>query len=90
MRKLTKTTIKPVLKFIGNWGADIHSFNTEGAKYYSFTLDTYEGKNNWTGGFDWQLDDALKYEAYAIEFSTGNVYDHDKNIVFTVTPMGAQ
>jgi hypothetical protein len=84
MRKLTKTTIKPILKYIGNWSSDIHSLNTPGAKYYSFTLDTYNGKNSWQGGFDWFLDDALKYEMYALEFKTGNVYDHDKTVVMNI------
>lgn len=84
MRKLNKTTIKPVVKFLGGWSSDIHSWNTQGSKYYSFTLDTYNGKNSWQGGFDWWLDDALKYEMYAIEFATGNVYDQDKNIIMTL------
>ena len=84
MRKLNKTTIKPVIKFIDGWGSDIHSLNTPGAKYYSFTLDTYNGKSSWQGGFDWWLDDALKYEQYAIEFETGDVYDQNKKIVMNI------
>jgi len=85
MRKLTKQTIKPVLKFVGDWSGDIHSLNTPGAKYYSFTLDTYKGKNSWQGGHAWFLDDALEYEAYALELATGNVYNQDKQIVMNVT-----
>jgi hypothetical protein len=81
MRRLNKTTIKPVLKFIGNWNSDVHSLNTAGAKYYSFTLDTYNGKNSWRGGFDWWLDDALEHEMYAIELGTGRVFDQDKTII---------
>lgn len=79
-RKLTKQTIKPVLKFLGGWGSDIHSFNTEGAKLYHFTLDTYNGKNSWQGGFAWSMGGCYNYnnepfDAYALEFDTGNVYD---------------
>jgi hypothetical protein len=84
MRKLNKTTVKPVLKFVGNWGSDIHSMNTQGAKYYSFTLDTYNGKNSWQGGFDWWLDDALKYEMYALELETGKIYNQAKKVVMVV------
>lgn len=84
MRKLTKNTIKPVIKFIGGWSSDIHSLNTQGAKYYSFTLDTYNGKNSWQGGFDWWLEDALKYEVYAIELESGNVYNQAKEVVFNI------
>lgn len=83
-RKLTMQTIKPVLRFLGNWPNDIHSMNTEGAKYYSFTLDTYNGKNSWQGGFDWWLDDALKYEMYALELKTGKVYNQDKQVIMEV------
>ena len=85
MRKLTKQSIKPVLKFVGGWGSDIHSMNTKGAKYYGFTLDTYNGKNSWQGGFDWWLDDALKYQVYAIELATGNVYNQQKEVVFNIS-----
>lgn len=85
MRKLTKQTIKPILRFIGNWPSDIHSLNTQGAEYYSFTLDTYNGKNSWQGGFGWFLDDSLKYEAYSIELATGKVYDQSKNVVMQIT-----
>lgn len=81
MRKLTRQTIKPIQKFIGGWDSDIHSLNTPGARYYSFTLDTYNGKNSWQGGFAWFLDDALKYEQYAISLETGEVYGQDKNVV---------
>lgn len=81
MRKLTKQTIKPVLKFVSGWDGCIYSMNTKGAKYYGFTLDTYNGKNSWQGGFDWWLEDALKYEAYAINLETGIVYDSNKNII---------
>lgn len=84
MRKLTKNTIKPIIKFIGGWSSDIHSLNTPGAKYYSFTLDTYNGKNSWQGGFDWWLDDALKYEMYAIELESGNVFNQAKEVVFNI------
>jgi hypothetical protein len=84
MRKLNKTTIKPILKYIGNRSSDIHSLNSPGALYYSFTLDTYNGKNDFRGGFDWHLDDAIKYEMYALEFKTGNVYDHNKNVVMKI------
>lgn len=51
MRKLTKQTIKPVVQFIGGWSGDIHSVNTRGATHYEFTLDTYNGKNSFNGGF---------------------------------------
>jgi len=81
MRKLTKQTIKPVIRFIGGWDNTIYSMNTNGSKYYSFTLDTYNGKNAFRGGFDWQLEDALRHEMYALEFETGNIYDQNKNIV---------
>lgn len=84
MRKLTKNTIRPVIKFVSGWSSDIHSLNTPGAKYYSFTLDTYNGKNSWQGGFDWWLDDALKYEMYAIELESGNVYNQAKEVVFNI------
>jgi len=84
MRKLTKQTIKPVIRFLGGWYSDIHSMNTTGAKFYSFTLDTYNGKNSWRGGFEWYLDDAIKYEAYTIEFATGNVYNQEKQIVMNI------
>lgn len=84
MRKLTKTTIKPVLTFVRGWGANVHSMNTRGAQFYGFTLDTYNGKNSFQGGFDWSLEDALRYGAHAIELATGNVYDRDQNIVMTV------
>lgn len=84
MRTLNKTTIKPVIKFIGGWSSDIHSLNTQGAKYYSFTLDTYNGKNSWHGGFDWWLDDALKYEMYTIELESGDVYNQAKEVVFNI------
>jgi len=87
MRKLTKQTIKPVLQFTGNWRNDIHSLNTAGAEFYGFTLDTYKGKNSFSGGFDWWLEDALKYEAYAIELTTGNVYDKNQNVVMNVLPV---
>lgn len=80
-RKLTRQTIKPVLKFVGGWGNSMYSLNTQGAKYYSFTLDTYNGQNSWQGGFDWWLDDALKYEQYALEIATGKIYDQNKNVV---------
>lgn len=85
MRKLTKQSIKPVLRFVGNWGGSMYSFNTPGAKYYHFTLDTYNGKNSFKGGFDWWLDDALKYDMYALEFSTGNVFNQSKEVVFNVS-----
>ena len=84
MRKLTKQTIKPVLKFIGNWGGSIYSFNTPDARFYHFTLDTYNGKNSFTGGFDYWLDDALHYDAYAIELATGKVYNQQKDVVMVV------
>lgn len=84
MRTLNRTTIKPISKFLGGWSSDIHSLNTVGAKFYGFTLDTYNGKNSWSGGFDWWLDDALKYEMYAIELSTGNIYDQNKKIIMNV------
>lgn len=84
MRKLTKNTIKPVLKFVGNWGSDIHSMNTEGAEFYSFTLDTYNGKNSWQGGFCWNLYDALRYEMYALELATGKVYNQSKEVIMQV------
>ena len=89
MRKLTKQTIKPVVRFIGGWSSDIHSFNTTGAKFYSFTLDTYNGKNSFQGGFDYWLDDALKYEQYAIDLATGKVYDQEQNVVMQLNE-GAQ
>ena len=80
MRKLTKQSIKPVLKFVGGWSSDIHSLNTRGADFYEFTLDTYNGKNSWHGGFSWGLDGCYNYqnepnEAYAINLNTGEVYD---------------
>lgn len=80
MRKLTKQTIKPVVKWVGGWGNDIHSFNTVGADHYHFTLDTYNGKNSFTGGFAWGFDGCYSYEkepfdAYAINLKTGVVYD---------------
>lgn len=83
-RNLNKNTIKPIIKFLGGWGNSIYSLNTEGAKYYSFTLDTYKAKNSWQGGFGWFLDDALKYEMYAIEIATGDVYNQNKEIVMNV------
>lgn len=58
--------------------------NTSGAKYYSFTLDTYKGKNSWSGGFDWWLDDALKYEMYAIELESGKIFNQAKEVVFNI------
>lgn len=83
-RKLTKQTIKPILRFISGWSSDIHSMNTPGAKYYSFTLDTYNGKNSFQGGFDWWLEDAIKYDMYAIELATGDVFNQSKEVVFKV------
>jgi hypothetical protein len=58
--------------------------NTPNAKYYHFTLDTYNGKNSWQGGFDWWLDDALKYDMFALEFETGKVYNQNKEVVLTI------
>ena len=84
-RKLTKNTIKPILKFIGDWGGSMYSLNTKGAKYYSFTLDTYNSKNSWQGGFDWWLDDALKHEQYAIELDTGKVYNQAKQVIMQLS-----
>ncbi len=81
MRKLTKQTIKPIIKFIGGWSNSLYSVNTLGAKFYSFTLDTYNGKNSFQGGFDYQLDVALNYEMYAIELATGKVYNQQKEVV---------
>lgn len=84
MRALNKNTVKPILRFVGNWGNDIHSLNTPGAEYYSFTLDTYKGKNSWQGGFDWWLGDALKHEMYALELKTGKIYNQSKKVVMQV------
>lgn len=84
-RKLTKQTIKPVLKFLGGWNSNIYSLNTQGAKYYHFTLDTYNGKNSFQGGFDWWLEDSLKYDMYAVEFETGNVFNQSKEVVFNIS-----
>lgn len=80
MRKLTKQTIKPVLKFIGGWSGSIFSFNTTGADFYEFTLDSYNGKPSWTGGFSRGLDgcynhDGQPHEQYAIDLNSGDVYD---------------
>lgn len=77
-RKLTKQTIKPVLRFIGDWCFDIHSLNTEGAKFYSFTLDTYNGKNNFSGGFDWSLDGCYPYNSKWDINSEQPFYDYNK------------
>jgi len=84
MRNLNKTTIKPVLRFLGDWSHSMYSMNTPNAKYYHFTLDTYNGKNSWQGGFDWWLDDALKYDMFALEFETGKVYNQNKEVVLTI------
>jgi hypothetical protein len=90
MRKLTKQTIKPVLSFIKGWSSDIHSFNTLGADFYEFTLDTYNGKNSFSGGFSWGLDGCYNYnnepnEQYAINLKTKEVYDLDtKQIIMQV------
>lgn len=91
MRTLNKTTIKPILKFIGAWDRDIHSLNTQGASHYHFTLDKYEDKNSWRGGFAWGLDGCyveyglnkrMPCDEYAIELSTGDVYKlDDKKII---------
>lgn len=81
MRELTKQTIKPVMRFINSWGNDIHSLNTNGARYYGFTLDTYKGKKSWQGGFDWYLDSALKHEQYAIDLDTGKVYNQNGQVI---------
>lgn len=89
-RKLTKQTIKPVIKFIGGWGSNIHSLNTKGAEYYHFTLDTYKGKNSFTGGFAWSLDGCYDYnnqayDEYAINLETGIITNLEtKETVFTV------
>jgi len=89
-RKLTRQTIKPVLKFIGNWGNDIYSLNTSGADFYEFTLDTYDGHNSWQGGFSYGFDDCYNYndkpnEQYAISLKTGDVYDLEtKSILFSI------
>lgn len=90
MSKLTKQTIKPVLKFISGWGNDIHSLNTKGADFYEFTLDTYNGKNSWQGGFSWGLEGCYNYknepnEQFAINLNTGEVYElSTKKIVMQV------
>jgi len=98
MRKLNRTTIKPVLKYIDGWDSDIHSLNTPGADFYEFTLDVYNGKNSWQGGFSWGLDGCYsnKYdnnfeivsskpnEAYAIDLKSNRVYDlTTRKVIFT-------
>ena len=80
MRKLTKQTIKPVLRFIKGWSSDIHSMNTPGADFYEFTLDTYNGKNSFCGGWSWGLDGCYNYnnkpnQIYAIDIKNNKVYD---------------
>lgn len=80
MRKLTRQTIKPVLRHIAGWSSGIHSLNTPGADFYEFTLDTYNGHNSFSGGWSWGLDGCYNYSgepnaAYAIDLKTGDVYD---------------
>lgn len=77
-RKVTKQSIIPVLKFIDGWDKDIHSLNTPGAKYYHFTLDKYNGKNSFTGGFATDISDCynyngVPYDEYVINMITKEV-----------------
>lgn len=81
-RKLTKQTVRPVLRFVYcEWGNSIYSLNTTGSKYYGFTLDKYKGKNSWQGAFLDDLSDALEYQQYALCIKTGDIYDKNHNII---------
>lgn len=88
VKSLNKNTIKPVLRFIGSWDSNIYSLNTQGASFYHFTLDSYNGKNSFTGGFAWSLSgcysyDNTPYDQYAIDLKTLDVYNlNDKTIIF--------
>lgn len=94
-RKLTINTIKPVVRFVGGWGSDIHSLNTQGADFYHFTLDYYNDKPSFGGGFAWGLDGCYSYDDqpfdhYAINLNTGDVIDLDtKDILFNLTEVKA-
>lgn len=89
-RKLTRQTIKPVLKYINVWPSSIYSMNTPGADFYEFTLDYYNGKPSFSGGFSWGLNGCYNYknepnEQYAIDIKNGDVYDlSTKKILFNV------
>ena len=86
-RKLTKQTIKPVIKVIDEWYPKLGS---KGADYCHFTLDTYKGKNSFTGGFSSSLDGCYDYnnqayDEYAINLETGIIINLEtKETVFTV------
>lgn len=79
MRKLTKNTIKPVLKYLDTWDG-IHRLNTADCKVYHFTLDYYNDKPSFQGGFSHSLDGCFNYnhrpyDAYAIDIDKMVVYD---------------
>ena len=76
-RKLNKTTIKPVLKFLNSWGGSIYSMNTRGANYYHFTLDVYNGKNSFTGGHAWGLGGCYEW-LKDIDYINGTTADYTK------------
>lgn len=79
-RKLTKNTIKPVIRFLTEeWPASIYSFNTTNGNYYHFTLDYYNGKPSWQGGFAYDIHgcfsyDGVPYDDYCLNMATGAVF----------------
>lgn len=79
-RKLNRNTIKPVLKYCRGQQLGIHAWNVTSTNFYHFTLDTYQGKNSFRGGFSdtllgcYSLDDK-PFDDYAINNNTNEVYD---------------
>jgi len=89
-RKLTKNTIRPVLRWLDAWPGSIYSLNTSGDKFYHFTLDYYNGKPSWQGGFAYDLGGCFDYNGesygeYALDMATGDVIRlSDQKTVFNI------
>ena len=85
MRKLTKQTIKPVISYVKT------NVNSGYYKFYSFTLDTYNGKNDFSGGAVYDLSDCYLIatdkprDAYALDLTNGDVYSlYTKKVIMQV------
>lgn len=73
-RKLTKNTIKPVIRYVKT------HVNSGYYKFYHFTLDYYNGQPNFQGGTAYDLDGCYSYDdkpldQYALDLETGAVID---------------
>jgi len=82
-RKLTRGTIKPVVRYTKE------GYAPKG--YYHFTLDTYKGTPSFQGGYAADFTDCYdsrgnKFDDYAIDTVTGDVIDlESKEIKFNIS-----